>query len=204
MTMITFLTGLVHAVLFLALLVHLRPALGFISGVGVGDANNISCLEGERQALLEFKKGLVDDYGKLSSWRSEDENKNCCNWEGVLCNNQTGHVVELHLGVEFPPLRADPSWVWIWFRNVILREAKSTDPASLPSRSSAKSRPSWKSKSAKENAPPFDLTSIPSESKPSPAMVAKLKSPLPPRPPPSKSHKTKLSIESHGLDVGNC
>nr|XP_023877016.1 receptor-like protein EIX2 [Quercus suber] len=105
MTMITFLTGLVHAVLFLALLVHLRPALGFISGVGVGDANNISCLEGERQALLEFKKGLVDDYGKLSSWRSEDENKNCCNWEGVLCNNQTGHVVELHLGVEFPPLR---------------------------------------------------------------------------------------------------
>ncbi|KAK7850000.1 receptor-like protein eix2 [Quercus suber] len=392
MTMITFLTGLVHAVLFLALLVHLRPALGFISGVGVGDANNISCLEGERQALLEFKKGLVDDYGKLSSWRSEDENKNCCNWEGVLCNNQTGHVVELHLGVEFPPLRGmispsllelpcltfldlsgndfkqiyTPEFIgslsnlkyldlsranltgpiplqlenllhlqylnlsendlkiidfkWLshlssleglalnsinlssvandWLEvvshlpnlttlsmsmcdlppmspsslphlnhlkshtslesldlrsnqlvhipksfgdictlrelylhsnnlneqlvelvnnlsgcakdslevlgNVILREVKSTDPASLPSPSSAKSRPSWKSKSAKENAPPFDLTSIPSESKPSPAMVAKLKSPLPPRPPPSNSHKTKLSIESHGLDVGNC
>ena len=31
----------------------------------------------------------------------QDENKNCCHWEGVLCNNQTGHV----LGVEFPPLR---------------------------------------------------------------------------------------------------
>ena len=67
MTMIRFPTGLVHAVLFLALLVHLRPALGFISGVGVGDANNISCLEWERQALLEFRKGLVDDYGLLSS-----------------------------------------------------------------------------------------------------------------------------------------
>ena len=70
--------GLLHA--FLMLLVHLSPALGFILGAGVGDANNIRCLEGERQALLEFKKGLVDDSGKLSSWRSEDEHNNCCNW----------------------------------------------------------------------------------------------------------------------------
>ncbi|KAM4068884.1 hypothetical protein ACB094_12G046000 [Castanea mollissima] len=76
---------------------HLSPALGFISGVGVGDANNIRCIEGERQALLEFKKGLVDDYGRLSSWQSRDENKNCCNWEGVRCSNLTGHVLELHL-----------------------------------------------------------------------------------------------------------
>ncbi|KAK7845564.1 kinesin-like protein kin-12a [Quercus suber] len=81
-------------------------------------------------------------------------------------------------------------------RNAILREANSADPASSPSPSSAKPRPSRKSKSAKENAPPFDLTSIPSESKPSPAMAAKLKSPLPPRPPPSNSHKRKLSFES--------
>nr|POF04432.1 putative inactive leucine-rich repeat receptor kinase xiao [Quercus suber] len=76
---------------------HLSPALGFISGVGVGDANKIRCIEGERQALLEFKKGLVDDYGRLSSWQSGDENKNCCNWEGVRCSNLTGHVLELHL-----------------------------------------------------------------------------------------------------------
>ncbi|KAK4585605.1 hypothetical protein RGQ29_023027 [Quercus rubra] len=81
-------------------------------------------------------------------------------------------------------------------RNAILREANSTDPASSPSPSSAKPRSSRKSKSAKENAPPFDLTSITSESKPSPAMAAKLKSPLPPRPPPSSSHKRKLSFES--------
>jgi hypothetical protein len=33
--------------------VHLIPALGFNnSRVGVGDTNNIVCLEGERQALL--------------------------------------------------------------------------------------------------------------------------------------------------------
>nr|POE81923.1 hypothetical protein CFP56_47525 [Quercus suber] len=33
----------------------------------------------------------------LSSWGSEDAKKNCCSWEGVQCNNQTGHVLELHL-----------------------------------------------------------------------------------------------------------
>ena len=55
----------------------------------------------------------------------------------------------------------------------------------------------------KENALPFDLTFIPSESKPLPTMAAKLKSPLPPRPPPSNSHKRKLCFEGHGLDVGN-
>ena len=101
MTMIKFPGGrflkLLHA--FLMLLVHLSPFLGFISGAGVGDANNISCLEGERLALLEFKKGLVDDNGLLSLWGSEDENKNCCNWEGVNCN-QTGHVLELHLSLQ--------------------------------------------------------------------------------------------------------
>ena len=79
MTMIKFPGGgflkLLHA--FLMLLVHLSLVLGFILGARVGDANNIRCLEGERQALLEFKKVLVDDYGKLSSWRSEDEHKNC-------------------------------------------------------------------------------------------------------------------------------
>ena len=101
MTMIKFPGGgflkLLHA--FLMLLVDLSPFLGFISGAGVGDANNIRCLEGERLALLEFKKGLVDDNGMLSSWGNEDENKNCCNWEGVNCN-QTGHVLELYLSLQ--------------------------------------------------------------------------------------------------------
>ena len=100
MTMIMFTGGgksliLAHAFFILLVLVHLRPALGFISRVGVGDANNIRCPERERQALLKLKKSLVDDYGQLSSWRRKD--KNCCNWKGVHCSNQTGHVLELHL-----------------------------------------------------------------------------------------------------------
>ena len=73
--------------------------------------------------------------------------------------------------------------MWIWVKNAILREANSTDSVSSLSPSSAKPHLSRKSKLAKENAPSFDLTSIPSESKPSPAMAAKLKSPLPLRPP---------------------
>nr|XP_023920489.1 receptor-like protein EIX2 [Quercus suber] len=82
------------AFLTLFVLVHLRLALGgVIPGVGV--ANNISCPEGERQALLEFKKGISDPDGWLSSWGSEDGKKNCCNWQGIRCSNQTGHVVQL-------------------------------------------------------------------------------------------------------------
>ncbi|XP_065625009.1 receptor-like protein EIX2 [Quercus suber] len=104
---------LAHAFFILLVLVHLRPALGFISGVGVGDANNIRCPERERQTLLKFKKALVDDYGRLSSWRSKD--KNCCNWKGVHCSNQTGHVLELHLGQN----RYSPDQPWRPLRGMI-------------------------------------------------------------------------------------
>jgi hypothetical protein len=45
------------------LLLHLKLALGFISGVGDG---NMGCIERERQALLEVIKGLIDDYNRLS------------------------------------------------------------------------------------------------------------------------------------------
>ncbi|XP_075647238.1 receptor-like protein EIX1 [Castanea sativa] len=78
---------------FLTLFLHLKPAHGFTSGVG---NDSVKCIEKERQALLEFKKGFVNGYYRLSSWGSEDE-KDCCNWEGVHCNSQTGNVLELNL-----------------------------------------------------------------------------------------------------------
>ncbi|XP_019162601.1 PREDICTED: receptor like protein 30-like [Ipomoea nil] len=56
--------------------------------------NVIRCIERERLALLDFKQGLVDNYGVLSSWGSDEE---CCNWLGVHCNNNTGHVTMLDL-----------------------------------------------------------------------------------------------------------
>ncbi|XP_028787215.1 receptor-like protein EIX1 [Neltuma alba] len=71
---------------------------------------SMSCVERERQALLELKKGLVDEYGILSSWGSEGD-ADCCRWWGVKCSNQTGHVVmlDLHARVYDQPLRGEIS-----------------------------------------------------------------------------------------------
>ncbi|GKV47902.1 hypothetical protein SLEP1_g54752 [Rubroshorea leprosula] len=59
--------------------------------------DGVKCIKSERQALLAFKQGLVDEHGRLSSWGSEEEKKNCCEWEGVQCSNTTGHITMLNL-----------------------------------------------------------------------------------------------------------
>ncbi|CAL2241509.1 unnamed protein product [Prunus armeniaca] len=58
------------------------------------------CIERERQALLAFKRGLVDKSDFLSSWGSEAQKQDCCGWVGVSCSNQTGHVLQLDLSDE--------------------------------------------------------------------------------------------------------
>ncbi|KAG5558578.1 hypothetical protein RHGRI_008503 [Rhododendron griersonianum] len=55
---------------------------------------DVPCLESEKHALLSFKKGLADPSNRLSSW---DVEADCCTWAGVVCDNLTGHVRELHL-----------------------------------------------------------------------------------------------------------
>ncbi|CAO2821332.1 unnamed protein product [Amaranthus hypochondriacus] len=71
----------------------------------VEDRNNIQCIPKEREALLAFKHNIrVDRCGLLSSW-GDDEPKqhlqlDCCQWKGVRCNNQTGHVIMFTLGSE--------------------------------------------------------------------------------------------------------
>ncbi|KAL6290309.1 hypothetical protein ACE6H2_007819 [Prunus campanulata] len=75
---------LLHAIVVVILLHMNNPCIG--------------CGERERQALLALKQGLVAHYNDpFLSWGNQ--NKDCCEWDGVHCSNQTGHVVKLDLGV---------------------------------------------------------------------------------------------------------
>ncbi|XP_028760800.1 receptor-like protein EIX1, partial [Neltuma alba] len=65
-------------------------------------AEGAKCVENERKALLLFKQGIVqDDSGMLSTWRDGDH-EDCCNWKGVYCSNETGHIQFLNLRSSFP------------------------------------------------------------------------------------------------------
>ncbi|KAL2967047.1 hypothetical protein AAZX31_16G152600 [Glycine max] len=33
----------------------------------------------------------------LSTWRNNDNNRDCCKWRGIQCNDETGHVQVLNL-----------------------------------------------------------------------------------------------------------
>ncbi|XVE62764.1 hypothetical protein DITRI_Ditri06bG0145700 [Diplodiscus trichospermus] len=81
--------------LFAFLLVIAAPYISFCEG-----NSNVLCIENERQALLEVRGTLTDELNRLSSWF---EVENCCEWIGVSCNNLTGHVNELHLGLLSSP-----------------------------------------------------------------------------------------------------
>nr|GEV59137.1 leucine-rich repeat-containing protein [Tanacetum cinerariifolium] len=60
------------------------------------NSTSVLCIKSERDALLQFKADLTDGANRLFSWSGY--NKDCCKWAGVVCNNITGHVQELHLG----------------------------------------------------------------------------------------------------------
>ncbi|XP_023754857.2 receptor-like protein EIX1 [Lactuca sativa] len=68
-----------------------------LAAVEGGDDNGgvNRCFEKEKDALLHFKSLLQDPSDRLSMWTAEQDN--CCEWSGVTCNNQTGHVTDLDL-----------------------------------------------------------------------------------------------------------
>ncbi|XP_031255163.1 receptor-like protein EIX1 [Pistacia vera] len=57
-------------------------------------STHLNCIESERQALLKLKQDFGDESNMLASWSGDG---NCCSWAGVICDNLTGHVLELHL-----------------------------------------------------------------------------------------------------------
>lgn len=60
---------------------------------------NKKCVDKERKAVLDFKALILQDpKDQLSLWRVEKESDDCCKWNGVMCDSQTGHVTELRLG----------------------------------------------------------------------------------------------------------
>ncbi|CAL1392054.1 unnamed protein product [Linum trigynum] len=57
------------------------------------------CSADEREALLKFKAELHDPHSWLSTWVGQGD---CCTWSRVVCDNHTGHVIRLHLGLPRP------------------------------------------------------------------------------------------------------
>ncbi|KAM2028765.1 hypothetical protein TB2_040066 [Malus domestica] len=66
-----------------------------------------SCRDEERSALLQFKESFIinrsalysdDAYPKILQWKlAEGQNGNCCAWDGIVCDERTGHVIGLDL-----------------------------------------------------------------------------------------------------------
>nr|GMC87819.1 receptor-like protein EIX2 [Ipomoea batatas] len=75
------------------LLLLLQLHFAHFSSVAVS-SNIIRCPETEKDALLKFKQGITNPSNLLSSWTTEQD---CCKWEGVECDNTTGHVTTLDL-----------------------------------------------------------------------------------------------------------
>ncbi|KAL8255535.1 hypothetical protein R6Q59_030602 [Mikania micrantha] len=64
-----------------------------------GRVRTRKCIDSERHALLDFKSYIDQDPNDcLSTWKTDEEAPNdCCSWNGVACNDKTGHVTSLDL-----------------------------------------------------------------------------------------------------------
>ncbi|XVF82974.1 hypothetical protein PTKIN_Ptkin16aG0095500 [Pterospermum kingtungense] len=79
---------------FVAIYILLLLCLNICTHSFCYGVHKFTCIESEKQALLKFKHDLKDPSNMLANWTSTGD---CCHWVGVVCNNLTGHVSELHL-----------------------------------------------------------------------------------------------------------
>nr|TKS15213.1 receptor-like protein 12 isoform X1 [Populus alba] len=89
--------------LFLLSLFHLRAASSSPSMQPL-------CHDDESHALLQLKESLVINesassdpsaYPKVASWKVDGESGDCCSWDGVECDGDSGHVIGLDLSSSF-------------------------------------------------------------------------------------------------------
>ncbi|XP_014491855.1 LRR receptor-like serine/threonine-protein kinase GSO1 [Vigna radiata var. radiata] len=74
----------------------------FNTGLGSFDTR---CNQQDMHALLNFKQGLTDPSGVLSSWTTQLD---CCHWKGVICSNITNRVTGISLPCSTtPPIYSD-------------------------------------------------------------------------------------------------
>jgi hypothetical protein len=64
------------------------------------------CHHDDSSALLQFKKSfIINEFAslypsncqKVASWTLEGDKSDCCSWDGVECDEHTGHVIGLNL-----------------------------------------------------------------------------------------------------------
>lgn len=85
--------------LWILLLCHLIPFT-----CSLNSSRQPRCHDYERSALLQFKQSFIihkTSNGcdpKVESWKLVDgERCDCCSWDGVECDEETNHVIGLHL-----------------------------------------------------------------------------------------------------------
>ncbi|CAJ1953038.1 unnamed protein product [Sphenostylis stenocarpa] len=84
-------------ILFAMLVCFLHSKASTLGFISPSQSTHVKCIDREREALLNFKRGLTDVSGILSSWRDDGNRTDCCKWKGIQCNNETGHVQILDL-----------------------------------------------------------------------------------------------------------
>ncbi|XP_048326278.1 receptor-like protein 7 [Ziziphus jujuba] len=91
-------------IVFHRLLIRLLLFTIFVSNyISFASVQQLFCHDEERSALLQFKDSFVIDksassfegaYPKVLQWKSSS---NCCLWDGIDCDAETGHVIGLDL-----------------------------------------------------------------------------------------------------------